>query len=165
MFWTCVSMKAATFFAAVPRVLQPLQTLHDVGLGYLTLGQSSATLSGGESQRIKLAAELGRSSSGRALYLLDEPTTGLHFADIERLLTILRRLADFGHTVVVIEHHLDVIASADWVIDLGPDGGDAGGRVVAMGPPILIARTEESRTGEALRIAQTRTGGSQVSLS
>jgi excinuclease ABC subunit A len=157
--------ESRVFFAAVPRVLQPLQTLHDVGLGYLTLGQSSATLSGGESQRIKLAAELGRSSSGRALYLLDEPTTGLHFADIERLLTILRRLADSGHTVVVIEHHLDVIASADWVVDLGPDGGDAGGQVVAMGPPILIARTEESRTGEALRIAQARTGGSPTSIS
>ena len=146
--------ESLSFFAAVPRVVQPLQTVHDVGLGYLTLGQSSATLSGGESQRIKLAAELGRSTSGRALYLLDEPTTGLHFADIERLLAILRRLADFGHTVVVIEHHLDVIASADWVIDLGPDGGDAGGRVVAMGPPIAIARTEESRTGEALRALQ-----------
>ena len=155
--------ESRVFFAAVPRVLQPPQTLHDVGLGYLTLGQSSATLSGGESQRIKLAAELGRSSSGRALYLLDEPTTGLHFADIERLLTILRRLADSGHTVVVIEHHLDVIASADWVVDLGPDGGDAGGQVVAMGPPILIARTEESRTGEALRIARARTVGSPTS--
>ena len=137
--------ESRAFFEAVPRVLQPLQTLHDVGLGYLTLGQSSATLSGGESQRIKLAAELGRSASGRALYLLDEPTTGLHFADIERLLAILRRLADCGHTVVVIEHHLDVIASADWVIDLGPDGGDAGGRVVAMGPPIAIARTEREQ--------------------
>jgi excinuclease ABC subunit A len=137
-------------FAAVPRVLRGLDALHDVGLGYLTLGQSSCTLSGGEAQRIKLAAELGRAASGRALYLLDEPTTGLHFADIERLLKILHRLAEFGHTVVVIEHQLDVIASADWVIDLGPEGGEAGGQIVAMGPPVAIARCENSHTGRAL---------------
>jgi excinuclease ABC subunit A len=139
------------FFSAIPRVLQGLNALHDVGLGYLTLGQSSTTLSGGEAQRVKLAAELGRPSSGHALYILDEPTTGLHFADIDRLLTILHRLVDLGHTVVVIEHHLDVVASSDWVIDLGPDGGEAGGRVVAMGPPSAIAATEASRTGQALR--------------
>jgi excinuclease ABC subunit A len=138
-------------FEAVPRVLQGLNALHDVGLGYLTLGQSSGTLSGGEAQRIKLAAELGRSATGRALYILDEPTTGLHFADIDRLLTILHRLADLGHTVVVIEHQLDVIASADWVVDLGPEGGDAGGRIVAMGPPFAIVEAEESHTGRALR--------------
>jgi excinuclease ABC subunit A len=137
-------------FRAIPRVLRGLSALHDVGLGYLTLGQSSTTLSGGEAQRVKLAAELGRESGGRALYLLDEPTTGLHFADIERLLSILERLADLGHAVVVIEHHLDVIAAADWVIDLGPGAGDDGGRVVAMGTPSDVAQASESRTGAAL---------------
>jgi excinuclease ABC subunit A len=143
--------ESRSLFEAVPRVMRGLNALHDVGLGYLTLGQSSSTLSGGEAQRIKLAAELGRPATGRALYLLDEPTTGLHFADIERLLTILNRLADLGHTVVVIEHQLDVIASADWVIDLGPDGGEAGGQIVAMGPPMEIARNDASHTGRALR--------------
>jgi excinuclease ABC subunit A len=138
-------------FEAVPRVLRRLNALHDVGLGYLTLGQSSSTLSGGEAQRIKLAAELGRAATGRALYLFDEPTTGLHFADIERLLKMLHRLADLGHTVVVIEHQLDVIASADWVIDMGPEGGEAGGQIVAMGPPVEISRNERSHTGRALR--------------
>ena len=127
--------EARRFFDAQPRVLPGLDALHDVGLGYLTLGQSSTTLSGGEAQRIKLAAQLSRASNGRTLYILDEPTTGLHFADIDRLLTILHRLADLGNTVLVIEHNLDVIAAADWVIDLGPEGGDAGGRIVAMGPP------------------------------
>jgi excinuclease ABC subunit A len=138
-------------FDAVPKVSHGLDALHDVGLGYLTLGQSSTTLSGGEAQRIKLAAELSRPASGHVLYILDEPTTGLHFADIERLLGILHRLSDLGHTIVVIEHQLDVIASADWVIDLGPGGGDAGGRVLAMGPPIEIAGTAGSHTGRALR--------------
>ncbi len=138
-------------FQAIPRVLRGLDALHEVGLGYLSLGQSSTTLSGGEAQRVKLAAELGRDWGGRALYLLDEPTTGLHFADIERLLAILERLAGLGHAVVVIEHHLDVIAAADWVIDLGPGAGDDGGRVVAMGTPFEVAQAKASRTGEALR--------------
>ena len=145
--------ESRAFFDAVPRVLQGLEALHDVGLGYLTLGQSSTTLSGGEAQRVKLAAELGRPApvGGRSLYILDEPTTGLHFADIDRLLHILHRLVDLGHTVVVIEHHLDVIASADWVIDLGPEAGETGGRIVAMGPPDAIAAAPESHTGLALR--------------
>ena len=138
-------------FEAIPRAYRPLKALHDVGLGYLTLGQSSTTLSGGEAQRIKLAAELGRGAGGRVLYVLDEPTTGLHFADVERLLTILQKLVDLGQTVVIIEHQLDVIAAADWVVDLGPGGGENGGSVVAMGPPSAIARVPGSLTGEALK--------------
>jgi excinuclease ABC subunit A len=144
--------EARTFFDAQPRVLPGLGALHDVGLGYLTLGQSSTTLSGGEAQRIKLAAQLGRVSSGGSLYVLDEPTTGLHFDDIDRLLNILHRLADLGNTVVVIEHNLDVIATADWVIDLGPEGGEAGGRVVAMGPPETLTSIQDSRTGKYLKM-------------
>lgn len=137
-------------FDAIPRARRPLEALHDVGLGYLTLGQSSTTLSGGEARRIKLAAELGRPVSGRVLYILDEPTTGLHFADVERLLVILEKLVGLGHSVVVIEHQLDVIAAADWVIDLGPGGGERGGRIVAMGPPNEIAWNGENLTGMAL---------------
>jgi excinuclease ABC subunit A len=143
--------EARSMFNAHPRVFLGLDALHEVGVGYLTLGQSSTTLSGGEAQRIKLAAQLGGVSTGRTLYILDEPTTGLHFADVDRMLKILHRLADLGNTVVVIEHNLDVIGTADWVIDLGPDGGDAGGRIVAMGPPETIVRTAESQTGYYLK--------------
>jgi excinuclease ABC subunit A len=146
-------------FDAIPKARRPLEALHDVGLGYLSLGQSSTTLSGGEAQRIKLAAELGRPASGRMLYILDEPTTGLHFADVERLLVILAKLVGLGHSVVVIEHQLDVIVAADWVIDLGPGGGEGGGRMVAMGPPSAIARNEESLTGKALRPWFAESGG------
>ncbi len=144
---------ARRFFQAFPRVKEPLKTLEDVGLGYLRLGQSSTTLSGGEAQRLKLAAELSRTGSGHALYLLDEPTTGLHFADISRLMEVLNRLADQGNTLVVIEHNLDVIKAADWIIDLGPEGGTAGGEVVCEGTPEDVARCEGSHTGRFLREA------------
>jgi excinuclease ABC subunit A len=142
--------EARAVFDNQPKVLRGLDALHEAGLGYITLGQASTTLSGGEAQRVKLAAELGRAATGRTLYILDEPTTGLHFADVERLLRVLNRLADLGNTIVVIEHNLDVIATADWVIDLGPEGGEAGGRVVAMGPPQGVADTPESHTGRFL---------------
>ena len=125
--------------------------LCDVGLGYLQLGQPATTLSGGEAQRVKLAKELGRRATGRALYLLDEPTTGLHLADTARLLRVLQRLVDAGNTVVVIEHNLEVVKTADWVIDLGPEGGAAGGKLIAQGTPEQIAEIEGSYTGQALR--------------
>jgi excinuclease ABC subunit A len=143
--------EAIQFFANVPAIRTRLQTLHDVGLGYLKLGQPGPSLSGGEAQRVKLAAELSRRATGRTLYLLDEPTTGLHFADIERLLQILNRLVDAGNTIIVIEHHLDVIRAADWLIDLGPEGGAAGGEIVAQGPPEEVAQVARSYTGQALR--------------
>ena len=128
-----------------------LQLLKDVGLGYLPLGQSATTLSGGEAQRVKLASELARPDTGRTLYLLDEPTTGLHFDDVRKLLEVLHRLVDLGNTVLVIEHNLDMIKTADWVIDLGPEAGDEGGRIVAEGPPEVVAATAESRTGQFLK--------------
>jgi excinuclease ABC subunit A len=142
--------EALPLFEHFEAVRRPLQTLHDVGLDYLHLGQAATTLSGGEAQRIKLARELGRRDTGRTLYLLDEPTTGLHFADVERLLGVLQRLVDLGNTVVVIEHQLDVIRNADWVIDLGPEGGAGGGRIVAEGPPERVAAEPDSHTGRAL---------------
>jgi len=143
--------QAAVFFEAVPAIARKLQTLLDVGLGYITLGQSATTLSGGEAQRVKLSLELSKRDTGRTLYILDEPTTGLHFHDIDLLLRVLHRLRDHGNTVVVIEHNLDVIKTADWIIDLGPEGGEGGGRVIAEGSPEDIARNKASHTGEYIK--------------
>src|SRR5206468_2329627 len=134
----------------IPQVKQKLQTLVDVGLGYIHLGQSSVTLSGGEAQRIKLARELSKRQTGKTLYLLDEPTTGLHFDDVKKLLDVLHRLTDLGNSVIIIEHNLDVIRNADWIIDLGPEGGEEGGRIVAQGTPEQVARNKKSYTGQAL---------------
>ena len=142
--------EALDFFSAVPKVNAKLQTLYDVGLGYVHLGQPATTLSGGEAQRVKLSTELSRRATGRTLYVLDEPTTGLHFADVEKLLEVLHRLVDGGNTVLVIEHNLDVIKTADWIVDLGPEGGDRGGRIIAEGTPEKIAATRGSATGEYL---------------
>jgi excinuclease ABC subunit A len=143
--------EALAFFAKIPKIRRRLQTLHDVGLDYIKLGQPATTLSGGEAQRIKLAKELSKVATGKTLYILDEPTTGLHFADIEKLLDVLQRLVDSGNTVLVIEHNLDVIKQADWVVDLGPEGGEAGGEVIATGMPEQVAEVEESYTGQFLR--------------
>jgi excinuclease ABC subunit A len=139
--------EAVEFFENVPSIRNKIQTLYDVGLGYLKLGQPSTTLSGGEAQRIKLAAELSRRSTGKTIYILDEPTTGLHFADVHKLVEILHRLSDGGNTVVVIEHNLDVIKTADYIIDMGPEGGDKGGTVIASGTPEEIAKSKKSYTG------------------
>ncbi len=139
------------FFENVPAIRNKLETLHAVGLGYVRLGQPATTLSGGEAQRVKLATELSRRATGRTMYILDEPTTGLHFADIERLLHVLQRLTNTGNTVLVIEHNLDVIKSADWLIDLGPEGGDGGGRVIVEGTPEEVARSDRSHTARFLR--------------
>jgi excinuclease ABC subunit A len=143
----------------VPQVRQKLQTLVDVGLGYVHLGQSATTLSGGEAQRMKLARELSKRQTGRTLYLLDEPTTGLHFDDVRKLLEVLHRLADLGNTVIIIEHNLDVIRNADWVLDLGPEGGEDGGRVIGQGRPAKIAATPESYTGQFLARYYTSVDG------
>ncbi len=143
--------EAVTFFRAVPKIYEPCLTLAEVGLGYVRLGQSGTTLSGGEAQRVKLAGELGRKATGHTLYILDEPTTGLHFHDVAKLLDVLFKLRNAGNTLLIIEHNLDVIKTADWVIDLGPEGGEGGGRIVAEGPPEKIARTPESYTGQCLQ--------------
>jgi len=143
--------EALAFFAKIPKLRRRLQTLHDVGLDYVKLGQPATTLSGGEAQRVKLAKELGKIATGRTLYILDEPTTGLHFADIEKLLEVLQRLVDTGNTVLVIEHNLDVIKQADWIVELGPEGGEAGGEVIATGTPEQVAEVVGSATGEFLR--------------
>lgn len=142
---------AVQFFENIPKIKRKLQTLYDVGLGYITLGQPATTLSGGEAQRVKLASELHRRSTGRSLYILDEPTTGLHVDDIARLLAVLQRLVDNGDTVLVIEHNLDIIKAADYLIDLGPEGGDGGGMIVAAGPPEEVVKVEGSYTGRYLK--------------
>ncbi|HEY1775719.1 MAG TPA: ATP-binding cassette domain-containing protein, partial [Solirubrobacteraceae bacterium] len=142
--------EALGFFEHIPAIRRRLATLNDVGLGYVRLGQPATTLSGGEAQRVKLASELAKIATGRTLYILDEPTTGLHFADVQRLLEVLHRLVDAGNSVVVIEHNLDVIKSADRLIDLGPEGGDGGGEVVATGTPEQVAAVPESHTGRFL---------------
>jgi excinuclease ABC subunit A len=142
---------ASDFFKAIPMIAKKLITLSEVGLGYITLGQSAITLSGGEAQRIKLSKELSKRSTGRTLYILDEPTTGLHFADIQKLLDILNRFAETGNTVIVIEHNLDMIRNADWIVDLGPEGGPKGGTVVACGTPEAVARVPDSYTGQFLK--------------
>jgi excinuclease ABC subunit A len=142
--------EANEFFAAIPRIHNKLRTICDVGLGYIKMGQPATTLSGGEAQRVKLATELSRRSTGRTFYVLDEPTTGLHFADIHKLLEVLHRLVQTGNSVLVIEHNLDVIKTADYLIDLGPEGGDKGGMVVATGTPEAVAKNKKSYTGSYL---------------
>ena len=142
--------EALTFFENVPRIKRRLQTLFDVGLTYITLGQPATELSGGEAQRIKLAKELSKRATGKTLYILDEPTTGLHAADVHKLLEVLHRLVDSGNTAIVIEHNLDVIKTADWIIDLGPEGGDGGGLVIATGTPEDIVEIADSYTGQFL---------------
>ncbi len=142
--------EGAEFFSAFTPIARHLRTLVDVGLGYVRLGQPATTLSGGEAQRVKLAAELQKRSNGRSIYVLDEPTTGLHFEDIRKLLKVLQGLVDKGNTVLTIEHNLDVIKSADWVIDLGPEGGSGGGTILATGTPEKVAKVSESHTGKFL---------------
>ena len=142
---------AAEFFSAIPMLSKKLTTLIDVGLSYITLGQNAVTLSGGEAQRVKLAKELSKRDTGKTLYILDEPTTGLHFHDIKQLLSVLHTLRDHGNTVIIIEHNLDVIKTADWIIDMGPEGGVGGGTLVTEGTPKNVANCEESFTGHYLR--------------
>ena len=142
---------ALKFFEHIPKIKKVLETLNDVGLGYIKLGQSATTLSGGEAQRIKLSAELSKRATGKTIYILDEPTTGLHFDDIKKLLEVLFRLRDMGNTIIVIEHNLDVIKTADYIIDLGPEGGDKGGHLVATGSPEDIVKAKNSYTGHFLK--------------
>ena len=151
--------QALEYFESVPAIARKLHTLIDVGLSYIRLGQSATTLSGGEAQRVKLSLELSRRSTGRTLYILDEPTTGLHFRDIELLLQVLNQLVDSGNTVLIIEHNLDVIKTADWLVDMGPEGGDGGGRVVAQGTPETVAATKTSHTGHYLGKVLRRAAG------
>jgi excinuclease ABC subunit A len=141
---------AAEFFSPVPVLAKKLQTLIDVGLSYISLGQNAVTLSGGEAQRVKLAKELSKRDTGKTLYILDEPTTGLHFHDIKQLLTVLHTLRDHGNTIIIIEHNLDVIKTADWVIDMGPEGGVGGGMLVAQGTPAEVSKNKHSYTGHYL---------------
>ena len=143
--------EALEFFKNVPKIKQKIQTLSDVGLGYIKLGQPSTTLSGGEAQRVKLATELSKRATGKTLYILDEPTTGLHLADVHRLVNILQRLVDTGNSIIVIEHNLDLIKTADYIVDLGPEGGDNGGEVVATGTPEEICKVKASHTGKFLK--------------
>ena len=143
--------EALDFFSAVPSIKNKISTLNDVGLSYIRLGQPSTQLSGGEAQRIKLATELSKKSTGNTIYILDEPTTGLHFEDVHKLIDILQKLTDQGNTVVVIEHNLDVIKTADYIIDMGPEGGDGGGTVIAKGTPEQVAKCKESYTGAFLK--------------
>jgi excinuclease ABC subunit A len=154
---------ALRFFHPIPAVAGKLQTLVDVGLSYLRLGQNATTLSGGEAQRVKLARELAKRATGRTLYILDEPTTGLHFHDVAQLLDVLHRLRDEGNTIVVIEHNLDVIKTADWVIDLGPEGGDAGGELVAVGTPESLTKRAQSYTGAYLKPLLALPSSSRIS--
>ena len=143
--------EALEFFENIPTIKKKLETVVDVGLGYIKLGQSSTTLSGGEAQRVKLASELSKRGTGKTLYILDEPTTGLHFADVQKLLDVLNRLVNVGNTVIVIEHNMDVIKNSDWIIDLGPEGGDEGGNVVITGTPKEVSKFSKSYTGKYLK--------------
>jgi len=143
--------EALKFFENIPAIKKKLETVLDVGLGYIKLGQSSTTLSGGEAQRVKLASELSKRGTGKTLYILDEPTTGLHFADVQKLLDVLNRLVNVGNTVIVIEHNMDVIKNSDWIIDLGPEGGDEGGNLVIAGTPKEVSSFSKSYTGKYLK--------------
>ena len=143
--------EALEFFANIPAIQRKLQTIADVGLGYIKLGQAATTLSGGEAQRVKLAAELSKRGTGKTVYILDEPTTGLHFADVQKLLDVLNRLVNLGNTVIIIEHNMDVIKNSDWIIDLGPEGGEKGGQIIACGTPEQVAQDPKSYTGQYLK--------------